>query len=78
MCRVHGWNAPSVSGHLECQTAPKPPTVVTYTVKEGDSLWGIAASKIGGGARYPGVAKLNKLKDAHEITPGQKLKLPSL
>ncbi|MBB4785807.1 LysM peptidoglycan-binding domain-containing protein [Streptomyces rapamycinicus] len=42
----------------------------------GDTLWSIAASKLGDGARWPEIAKLNGLKDADQIVPGQKLKLP--
>ncbi|MBD9731188.1 N-acetylmuramoyl-L-alanine amidase [Streptomyces sp. H28] len=47
-----------------------------YTVGPGDTLWSIAASKFGDGARWREIAALNKLADADVITPGQKLKLP--
>ncbi|MFJ2007420.1 LysM peptidoglycan-binding domain-containing protein [Streptomyces chartreusis] len=49
---------------------------VTYTVRTGDTLWSIAASKLGDGNRWREIASLNKLADADEIAPGQKLKLP--
>jgi LysM repeat protein len=48
----------------------------TYTVARGDTLWSIAASKLGDGNRWREIASLNSLKDADEISPGQKLKLP--
>lgn len=52
------------------QTAPK-----TYTVKKGDSLWAIAASRLGAGARWPEIQKLNGLTST-TIHPGQILKIP--
>jgi nucleoid-associated protein YgaU len=50
-----------------------------YTVKSGDSLWSIAQKKLGNGARYPEIAKLNAsiLSDEDSVTEGLKLKLPS-
>ncbi|MEU4171030.1 LysM domain-containing protein [Streptomyces sp. NPDC026665] len=48
----------------------------TYTVRAGDSLWSIATSKLGGGARWTEIAALNHLRDGAVITPGQVLKLP--
>ncbi|MFT2014581.1 LysM peptidoglycan-binding domain-containing protein [Streptomyces sp. 796.1] len=52
------------------------PGGTSYAVRKGDTLWSIAASKLGDGARWREIATLNKLRDADEITPGQKLKLP--
>ncbi|WP_318216447.1 LysM peptidoglycan-binding domain-containing protein [Streptomyces sp. SCL15-6] len=52
------------------------PDGTTYTVKQGDTLWSIAAGKLGDGNRWREIAALNKLADADEIAPGQKLKLP--
>lgn len=49
----------------------------TYTVREGDTLWAIAVAKLGAGKRYTEIAKLNGLKDADALTPGQKLKIPA-
>lgn len=65
-------------------TAPKPrpatststksvPT--TYTVKKGDTLWGIAKKFLGNGSRYPEIAKKNGLKNPNVIKVGQVLKI---
>lgn len=47
----------------------------TYTVKKGDTLWGIATAKLGSGARYPEIKALNGLT-SDTIMTGQKLKIP--
>jgi hypothetical protein len=48
----------------------------TYTVRKGDTLWSIAASQLGDGARWKDIATLNALKDADALGVGQQLKLP--
>ncbi len=52
---------------------PKPQR--TYTVKSGDTLWGIAKKELGSGARYTEIVQLNGLKTT-TIYSGQVLKLP--
>jgi hypothetical protein len=47
----------------------------TYTVKKGDTLWGIATAKLGSGARHPEIKALNGLV-SDTIVIGQKLKIP--
>ena len=47
----------------------------SYTVKKGDTLWGIAKRQLGKGARYTEIVALNGLKSA-TIYAGQKLTLP--
>ena len=42
----------------------------TYTVQSGDSLWQIAQSQLGNGARYQEIKALNGLSD-DTIYPGQ-------
>lgn len=47
----------------------------TYTVKAGDTLWGIATKYLGSGKRNTEIKALNGLKN-NTIVPGQVLKLP--
>ena len=47
----------------------------TYTVKPGDSLWGIAERELGNGMRYEELKQFNGLSD-YTIYPGQILLLP--
>lgn len=47
-----------------------------YTVVAGDTLWGIAQKKLGSGARWQEISKLNGLTSS-TIVVGQKLKIPS-
>ncbi len=54
-------------------TAPSAPR--TYTVRSGDSLWGIAASALGDGSRYPEIKALNGMT-GDMIYAGQTLRLP--
>ena len=50
----------------------------TYIVKEGDSLWQIAQQKLGNGARYVEISRLNRktIADGNELTIGDKIRLP--
>jgi nucleoid-associated protein YgaU len=56
-----------------------PPVGKTYIVKEGDSLWQIAAEQLGTGSRYKEIAKLNTdtLKDENNLSVGTALKIPA-
>jgi nucleoid-associated protein YgaU len=51
-----------------------------YTVAKGDTLWKIAASQYGDGAKYPVIFEANKpmLSDPDKIYPGQNLRIPAL
>jgi nucleoid-associated protein YgaU len=50
-----------------------------YVVKEGDSLWKIAASQLGDGNRYKDIVKLNGdiLSSEDDIAVGMQLKMPA-
>jgi nucleoid-associated protein YgaU len=49
-----------------------------YIVREGDSLWRVAAEQLGNGDRYPEISRLNTdiLEDEDTLEVGTKLKLP--
>ena len=45
----------------------------THTVKSGDTLWGIAATYLGSGAKYPQIAEWNNIPNPNIIHIGQVL-----
>ena len=47
----------------------------TYTVKQGDTLWGIAKREFNDGQKYKDLAKLNNLSNPNKIYVGQVLRL---
>lgn len=47
----------------------------TYTVKSGDTLWGIAKKELGDGSQYTYLASKNGIKNPSLIYPGQVLQL---
>jgi 2',3'-cyclic-nucleotide 2'-phosphodiesterase (5'-nucleotidase family) len=57
----------------EPKPKPEPPAAV-YTVKKGDTLWGIAKKY---GTTWQVLRDINKLKNPDLIYPGQKIKLPA-
>lgn len=59
-------------------TTSKPTTTnnATYTVKNGDTLWGIASKQLGNGKRYTEIKTLNGMT-SDVVYTGQVLKLPT-
>ncbi len=56
-----------------------PETPKTYTIKSGDTLWGIAQKYLGDGSKYKSIHDINQpplAKDPDKIYPGQVIKLP--
>ena len=51
------------------------PTITTYTVQKGDTLWGIAKKQLGSGTRYTEIMKLNGMTST-AIYKGKILLLP--
>lgn len=49
----------------------------SYTVRKGDTLWGIAARYYGKGNEYQRLASANHIKNANLIYPGQVLTIPA-
>lgn len=64
----------------ETPTAQTNPAVTenkTYTVKKGDTLWGIAKTFYGSGAQYPKIVSSNSgISNPNLIYPGQVLSIP--
>lgn len=50
-------------------------TPKTYTVKSGDTLWGICKKELGDGSKYPSIAKLNGIENPSKIKTGAVIKL---
>ncbi|WP_030744428.1 N-acetylmuramoyl-L-alanine amidase [Streptomyces sp. NRRL F-5135] len=60
---------------MRARIAERLALAATYTVGRGDTLWSIAASKLGDGNRWQEISRLNGMKGT-AITPGQTLKIP--
>lgn len=60
---------------LKAAEAAQSASYTEYTVRSGDSLWKIAAEKLGNGNRYTEIVALNGLKST-VLQVGQKLKIP--
>ena len=74
-------SSPAKSSPLLSPAKSSPPAkpVNIYIVKEGDSLWRIAADQLGDGNRYREIVKLNSdvLASEDDIQVDMKLKLPA-
>ena len=67
---------PTVYGWVDAADIATSGGEEVYTVVAGDTLWGIAQKKLGSGARWQEISKLNGLTSS-TIVVGQKLKIPS-
>jgi nucleoid-associated protein YgaU len=78
--------APRAQSAATAASSTVPAPAPAYTVQAGDSLWKIAAEKLGDGARYLEIAQLNygvlqpdglRLTTDHWLRPGWTLTLPA-
>ena len=67
-----------VTSTLAPEPAPAEPESRFYTIQKGDTLWKIAATALGNGARYPEIFEANRevILDPDKIYPGQKIRIP--
>lgn len=89
-----GYNAPQQASTVSLPAQPQPAATstasiaqymdTTYTVKQGDTLWGISRRLLGSGASANDIstlvntiAKANQLSNPNLILVGQVLKIPS-
>ncbi|UCE50535.1 MAG: LysM peptidoglycan-binding domain-containing protein [Phycisphaerales bacterium] len=64
--------------HLSAEK-PKPKKIRQYVVREGDSLWRVAAAQLGDPTRYKEIIRLNAdiLKNEDMLSVGMRLRLPA-
>ena len=65
-----------LKSETEVKAEEKTTDYITYTVKKGDSLWKIAKTYLGNGAKYTEIVKLNNIKNDF-IYAGLVLKIPT-
>jgi nucleoid-associated protein YgaU len=72
-------NNASVSPQRPTTNSPAPKKETTHTVKQGDTLWGIAKKFYGNGSKYTKIYEANKdkIKNPNLIYVGQVLVIPS-
>ena len=71
-------NKPNENGKIQAKEEYERPSkepAKTYTVKSGDTLWGIAQKQLGNGDKWGNIAKLNNISNPNKLQIGQVLKL---
>lgn len=68
--------AESTTINTDASTTNKSNSYKLYTIKSGDSWWGIAAKQMGNGNRYKELIEFNGLTASTVIKPGQIIKIP--
>lgn len=63
---------------IDVELKPAEDLLATYTVKKGDTPWGIAVKFYGNGYKYKEIMKYNGLPENDYIYEGQVLKIPRL
>jgi len=69
--------APEIIEAANTRDVPEP---VFYSIKKGDTLWGISEAFYKDGSKYPHIVEANieVIKDADKIYPGQSIRIPEL
>ena len=69
--------SPEIIAAANTRDLPEP---IFYTIKKGDTLWGISEDFYKDGSKYPHIveANLEVIKDADKIYPGQAIRIPEL
>jgi len=73
-------SSPAAAAQERAASSPEstatPQSSRTYTVKSGDTLWGIAVRELGKGSRYTEIVTLNNIRDPNNVKVGTVLRLP--
>lgn len=74
---------PPVSTGVVTPPAPANPPAAEpqyeeYTIQQGDTLSGIAQTKLGDSNKYQDIAKVNNISDPNKIVAGTKIKIPKI
>lgn len=70
--------APSPSSPSPTSSSAAPAGTREYVIKEGDSLWKIAATQLGNGTRYKEILQLNPhLSPNKSLEVGSKIRIPA-
>jgi LysM repeat protein len=72
-----GGTGSGASGMKELEPVQASAETVTYTVREGETLYGICLNQYQNLAMIPEICRINGLEDENRISAGQKLLLPS-
>lgn len=68
--------AEATDGAAKTHSPPRP-TMTTYVVKKGDTLWDIATKYLHDPFRYHELARLSHIRDPHWIYPGDVIRIPA-
>ena len=64
---------PAIGGRISDSNQKQEPTIITYTVVKGDTLWSISRKY---DVKMTSIISVNNLKEISRLSIGQKLKLP--
>jgi len=74
---ARGAGSPQQPGSYEPQPLPPAqPESRTYTIRKGDTLWGIAKNAYGSGQRWVDIAQANPSLDPKKLVIGKQIVLP--